>query len=159
MEDKELNESFQKCLSRVQARKAIEDTPEVMELRRLRDEAQKAAYDYQKQIDAKIMETHETPDLVGKYIKTTCGDASAKEHYGLVKEVHRLFDGIKIVFEKAFDYDEIRLGQVMTMANGALCYDITIGWDHFDTIEIISEEEYNRILIQTVTNVNQQITA
>lgn len=145
-----MNEILQKSIQETNKRKAIEDTKEVQELRRLRDEATKKSQEYQKQIDQKIMELHGTPNLVGKYVKLSLGDH--KTHYGLVSKVTRLFKGIKIEYSKAFDISEFREGLIVTMANGEMGYDNSVAWEEFDKISVIPQTEYQEVFERVTQN-------
>ena len=132
----------------VQEKKYTRDsTPEIEELRRLRNEYTNKASEYQKEIDKKIIELHNVPDFTGKWLKKT---GSHEITICNVEEVKRLVYGISVW-----------TNQMCIVGDGTFFLSkygerIMLDWDEIDKLVILSNEEakneirkYNDIFLKS----------
>ena len=94
-------------------RHKTETTEEIENLRKLRNECNTKAEEYQKKIDSLFMEMHETPDIVGKFV---CIEKSNDYRvvYGKARELYRINDGIKITLENPLSKHLMKMDQFIT---------------------------------------------
>lgn len=81
----------------------VTNTPELEELRRQRNEYEKIASDFQKQIDDKKKQLWQVPDIEGKWIVI---DEEDDLTIGKVGEVFRLVTGIRINYSSCANIKE-----------------------------------------------------
>ena len=119
-------------------RKDLEDV-EINKLRDLRNKYNDLAREVQKQIDKKVLNLYNIPDIINKYI---CIRYIKNENtvYSHVKSAERLSFGIDIKGPVLYTYDNFDDFSFETQD----CRTVTFG--DIDKIEIISKEEFNEII-------------
>lgn len=121
-----------------------ETTPEIEELRKIRDEYYNKSQEIQKQIDQKFLELHDIPKFLNQWIYSKTKGATT---VGLVKKIERLFYGFRVQFEHGFQE-----------TNGQLCVikelEITLSWEEGEKYtKILSSEEAIKIITDTFNKV------
>lgn len=114
-------------------------TDEIEELRQLRNEYNDKASEIQKQIDQKIMDMYEVPDIVGKYIRLCRGEDTLIYK---VKQVDGLVNGIKITgsefdFDVIDTYDNIIIDMSMRVYKSE---SVIVTWNKIEDIEILDDD-------------------
>ena len=122
---------------------------EINALRRLRDAFMNESSKYQEMIDRKIMEKFDGLKYEGQYIKYYDGGEDYAISYIKCTKVERLTYGIKIKGLIYTIYTDGRLDIDMTGTSS-----ITVNYSDIDEeLEIITEEEYTKNIIEAVNNI------
>ena len=122
---------------------------EINALRRLRDAFMNESSKYQEMIDRKIMEKFDGLKYEGQYIKYYDGGEDYAISYIKCTKVERLTYGIKIKGLIYTIYTDGQLDIDMTDTSS-----ITVNYSDIDEeLEIISEEEYTKNIIEAVNNI------
>ena len=119
-------------------RKDLEDV-EINKLRDLRNKYNDLAREVQKQIDKKVLNLYNIPDIINKYICIRY-PKSESAVYLYVKSAERLSFGINIKGPALYTYDNFDDFSFETQD----CRAVNFG--DIDQIEIISKEEFNEII-------------
>ena len=122
---------------------------EINALRRLRDAFMNESSKYQEMIDRKIMEKFDGLKYEGQYIKYYDGGEDYAISYIKCTKVERLTYGIKIKGLIYTIYTDGQLDIDMTDTSS-----ITVNYSDIDEeLEIITEEEYTKNIIEAVNNI------
>ena len=122
---------------------------EINALRRLRDAFMNESSKYQEMIDRKIMEKFDGLKYEGQYIKYYDGGEDYAISYIKCTKVERLTYGIKIKGLIYTIYTDGRLDIDMTDTSSVI-----VNYSDIDEeLEIITEEEYTKNIIEAVNNI------
>ena len=122
----------------------IEDKDEkVKSLRELRNSYYQKASEIQKQIDDRIVELHQVPDLNNKFIKYSSKEST---YYFKVNTFERLIKGVKIV---GFCCIVSIYGSLNIYPKEFLLID----WNNIQDIEVIEEYDFITAMSNAFTNV------
>jgi len=131
-----------------------ENTPEITELRKERDEYTRKAGECQKQIDKLIMECHKTPDVVGKIVKVVDFPFNT-EVYGMVESVERKNDGVTLKFDFQYRKATYLTGSCDELFAGRSCGDVNVKWSDLSDIEVLTKEAFLEKLTLSIKDYTQ----
>lgn len=120
-------------------RKDREDE-EINSLRAIRDRYNDLAKEVQKQIDKKVLELYDLPDLTNKYVKIRY-PKTENTIYMRVESVDRQAFGIELRGDSLFTYDSFDDFRLDVDS----CH--SVRFEDKDLIEILSKEEFDKIIM------------
>lgn len=125
-----------------------EHTPEIDNLRQLRDEYSKKAQEIQKEIDEKIMSLHNMERYVRQYV---IYETPGTIFYACIDGVERLFKGFKFKCKwmwTNFDFTSI-VENIHTLSFSNDC-DLIVNFENEDKVTITTKEEILKIIKEKV---------
>ena len=123
-------------------RHKTETTEEIENLRKLRNECNTKAAEYQKKIDNLFLEMHETPDIVGKFVRIRKSDDYGII-YGKARELYRINDGIKIALENPLSEHLMKMGTTYYIGTCGVANTVFVAWEDMkSSIKELTREEF-----------------
>ena len=119
-----------------------ETTEEIENLRKLRNECNTKAAEYQKKIDNLFLEMHETPDIVGKFVRIKKSN-DCRFIYGKVRELYRINDGIKIILDNPLSKHLMKMGPTYYIGTCGVADTVFVAWEDMkSSIKELTREEF-----------------